>query len=87
VSKPNLSVDNVLDQLTTLFRDILDDDSIVLGRSSTTDDVEDWDSVSHISLMLATEEAFGVRFNAAEVGELADVGELVDLIRRRLGSQ
>jgi len=77
----------ILECLTSLFRESLDDDTIELERDSTTEDVESWDSVSHISLMLGTEELFGIKFSAAEVGGLANVGELVNLIQRRLSPE
>lgn len=73
----------VLARLTEIFRDALDDDSLVLAPTTTADDVEDWDSVSHISLMLAAEDAFDIRLNAAEVGELANIGQLVEIIASR----
>ncbi|MBV8071492.1 MAG: acyl carrier protein [Acidobacteriaceae bacterium] len=74
----------VYEKLTTVFRDVFDEDHIVLEPTTTADDVDGWDSLNHIRLVLAVSKAFGVKFSAAEVGELKDVGEFVELIRTKL---
>ena len=74
----------VYEKLTTVFRDVFDEDDIVLEPTTTADDVDGWDSLNHIRLVLAVSKAFGVKFSAAEVGELKDVGEFVELIRTKL---
>ena len=68
-----------LDRLKEVFLDVFDDE-IEISRETTAADVEDWDSLMHVNLVLATERAFGVRFTSAEVAQLIDVGELTDLI-------
>ena len=70
-------------KLTPVFEDVFDEE-IALTPELSADDVEDWDSVTHIRLILAIEEAFGVKFAAAEIGEPENVGELVALIERKL---
>jgi acyl carrier protein len=55
-----------------------------LKAETTADDVDGWDSLSHIRLVLSVEKAFNVKFSAAEVGKLKNVGELVGLIRSKL---
>ena len=74
----------VYEKLTTVFRDVFDEDDIVLEPTTTAHDVDGWDSLNHIRLVLAVSKAFGVKFSAAEVGELKDVGEFVELIRTKL---
>jgi acyl carrier protein len=69
--------------LTEIFRDFLADDSIVLAPETTADDVEGWDSSSHINILLAAEERFGVRMTSAEIEKLTSIGALVDLIRSK----
>lgn len=76
---------HVLDRLTTIFRDVLDDEEITLAASTTADDVDGWDSLAHIRLMIATQSTFGIKFSAAEIGKLNNVGDLVVLITKRLG--
>ncbi len=72
--------------LTTLFQDIFDDDELVVESTTTAADVDGWDSLSHIRMILAVEQGFGVRFSAAQVSSLANVGELVDLIAAKTGA-
>ena len=52
----------------------------IMDRSTTADDIEDWDSIEHINLVIAMEKKFDLKFNIREVGKLANVGEMVDLI-------
>lgn len=75
-----------LDRLNEVFRAVFDDDELQLTRSSTAGDVEDWDSLMHVTLMLNVEKAFGVRFSSTEVAALKNVGELVDLVDSKLRS-
>jgi acyl carrier protein len=75
-----MNLDGIRDQLTPVFRDVMDRDDIVLSDALTAEDVEEWDSLSHIRLMVAVEKRFSVRFTNAEIAGLKDVGELVRLI-------
>lgn len=78
-----MSNDAIYAKLTTLFHDVFDDESIVVTPELTADDVDEWDSLSHIRLVLAIEKKFGLKFSAAEVGRLKNVGEFVALIRSK----
>jgi acyl carrier protein len=73
----------VYEKLTTVFRDIFDEDDLALKPSMTADDVDGWDSLTHIRLVLAVSKAFGVKFSASEVGNLKNVGEFVDVIKAK----
>lgn len=73
----------IYDRLTTLLRDTFDDDELVATPELTADDVDEWDSLAHVRLMLAVEKAFGVKFSAAEVNRLKNVGELAALIQAK----
>ena len=66
--------------LNRAFIDVFDDDSIVLSPQLTAEQVPGWDSLTHIRLVLSVEKAFGIRFSAAEIGKLANVGDLVERI-------
>jgi acyl carrier protein len=80
-----MSRDEVLARLTTLFRDILDDESIALKDESSARTVQGWDSVANIRLMLGIEEEYGFRFGLDEYSELRNIGDLVAAILRRMG--
>jgi acyl carrier protein len=71
------------DRLTTLFREVLDDESIELRDDLTADEVENWDSLAHINLLFRLEQEFSVSFNGNEAASLSNVGEL----RALLGSK
>ena len=71
-------------RLTQIFRETFDDPQLTIGPETTADDVEGWDSVTHIQLLVAVEKAFGLRFNTGEVARLANVGEMVTLITQRV---
>ncbi len=75
----------IWEKLTTTFRDVFDDPTLVVGAETTARDVADWDSLTHIQLLVALEQTFDVRFNTGEVAGLANVGEMVALIGSKLG--
>jgi acyl carrier protein len=75
----------IYERLTEVFREVFDEDDLVLRPEMTADDVSDWDSLSHIRLVLAASKAFNVKFSAAEVSRLNNVGEFADLIRTKIG--
>lgn len=70
-------------KLAVIFEDVFDDDSIRVRPELTAKDVDGWDSLAHIRLMLAVEKAFGVKFSNSEINKLQNVRELVELIRAR----
>jgi acyl carrier protein len=74
----------VHEKLTGVFRKVFDDPNLTVGESTTANDVEGWDSLVNVSLMVALEKAFAVRFTTKEVQALANVGDLMQLIERRL---
>jgi acyl carrier protein len=74
----------ILEQLTEIFRQIFDNDSIVLTPETTAQDIAEWDSFNHINIIVAVEERFGIKFQTAETEELKNVGHLVELIGRKL---
>ena len=74
----------IREQLTQVFRDVFDDDSITIHDGMTAKDVSGWDSLNHVNLIVATEKHFGVRFKTKEVHALENVGELVALIGHKL---
>ena len=77
--------EEVFERLNNVFRDIFDDDSIVVTEETTSNDIEDWDSLEHIKLVVAVEQEFGIKFNMNEVTTMKNVGEMVDIILSRIG--
>ncbi|WP_412850293.1 acyl carrier protein [Chryseobacterium sp. PMSZPI] len=75
-----MTKDEILTKLTGIFQNELDNDEIVLGFETTAEDVEEWDSLSHIQLIVAVEKAFGVRFTSSEIQSWNNVGEMINSI-------
>jgi acyl carrier protein len=73
----------VYDRLTHIFRDVFDDDELELKPELTAHDVDGWDSLTHLRVLLSAEQAFGVKFTTAEIGKLQNVGDLATLIQAR----
>jgi acyl carrier protein len=78
-----LSNDTVYERLNHLFRDLLDDDGITLKADTTAADVEGWDSMVNVQLMVGVEQEFGVHLSAGQMQALRNVGELVSAIVSR----
>lgn len=74
-------------QLTSIFHDLFDDDSIVLTPETTAADIEDWDSFNHINLIVAIEAKFGIKFKTAELEGLHNVGHLAGLIQQKVAAK
>ena len=72
--------DEVMEKVTEIFRDVFDDEDLVIGDSTNSDDIEDWDSLEHINLVAAVEQEFGIKFTMAQVVGMKNVGEMVDII-------
>lgn len=66
--------------LNEVFQDVFDDESIEVNDETTSDDIEDWDSLEHINLIAAVEQEFGMKFNMGQVVTMKNVGEMVDII-------
>jgi acyl carrier protein len=73
----------IYDRLTQIFHDVFDDDTISVTPELSAKDVEGWDSLTHIRLILTVEKAFKVKFQVSEIGKLENVGQLVALIKAR----
>lgn len=81
-----MTQDEIYHQLTAIFRSVLGEDGIKLTAATTADDIEAWDSMNHIFLLVEIERRFHVKFQAAEMEELKNVGELVSLLQAKLRS-
>jgi acyl carrier protein len=75
--------DQIKSKLTLVLRDVFDDDSLVATPELTAGDVDEWDSLSHVRLMLTVEREFSVKFAASEITNLKNVGDLIKLIETK----
>ena len=74
----------VLETLTGVFRNVFDDESIEIARETTANDVDGWDSLSHVNLILAVEAKFKIRFAQRELLTFRNVGDLIDAITAKV---
>lgn len=75
--------DEAYEKLQEVFRDVFDDEDIVVGDGTTAEDIEGWDSLEHINLIVSVEKKFGMKFNMGEANSMKNVGEMVDIILAR----
>ena len=76
--------EEVFEKLNEVFRDVFDDESIVVTDTTTADDIEDWDSLEHINLMASVEFEFGIKFSMGQVVTMKNVGERADIILQKI---
>lgn len=70
-------------RLNKVFRDVFDDDSIIVKPGTTANDIEDWDSLEHITLIAAVEKEFKVKFKMGEISGMKNVGDMARIIAER----
>lgn len=73
---------NTFDELNAIFCRVFYDDDIKISRESTSDDIDGWDSLSHLNLVVAVEKHFGIKFNNDEIAKWKNVGELYDSLTK-----
>ncbi len=76
--------EDILNNVASVFNDVLDEGDLKLTEKSTADDVEGWDSLTHVELVAAVEKKFRIRFTAKEIQSWKNVGEMVASISNRL---
>lgn len=76
--------EQVFKQLNEVFCEVFDDETISVNEFTTADEIEDWDSLEHINLIVAVEDKFNMKFGMGEVTSMKNVGEMVDIILERI---
>jgi len=74
----------ITEKLTQVFREVFDDETLVVTDEMTADDVDSWDSLSHVNLIIAIEISFGIEFKQNEIQNFGNVGELKQSIEEKL---
>ena len=75
---------DLIDRITPVFREVFDDDGLMITPEMTADDIDEWDSLSHIRLIVSHEIEFGVKFKITEISDLRNVGDFIDLLKSKL---
>lgn len=76
----------IVEKLTSVFQEVFSDDNLVLNDEMTANDVEKWDSLTHMLMISTVEEQFGVRFKLKELNKLKKTGDIVDILEEKLNS-
>lgn len=79
-----MTTTSVLKEFNEIFIDVLDEEDIVLTEETTADDIEDWDSLTHIQLIVAIERHFKIKFTSAEIQQYKNVGEMCTAVAQRI---
>lgn len=77
----------ILEQMTPTFQQVFDDSDISLSRDTTADDIAGWDSLSHMNLIVAMELKFKIKFALGELQKLKNVGQMADLITKKVAAK
>ena len=70
----------IMERLTVVFRDVFEDDSLVITEETNAKDIEEWDSLTHVSLIVAVQEEFDIHFSVKDIIGMKNVGEMMDII-------
>ena len=76
--------ENIRNRLNNIFRDVFDDEKIEIFEEMTAEDIDEWDSLMHVTLVLAVEKEFDIRLNASEIGKLQNVGTMLILLEKHI---
>lgn len=79
-----MGIENILQEVNRIFIEVLDNENIMIGRETTANDIEEWDSLTHIQLIVAIEKHFNIRFTSSEIQGWKNVGAMCDAIYQRL---
>jgi acyl carrier protein len=79
-----MSTEQIYSELTSVFREVFQNDDLVIGSTTTAEDVDGWDSAANVNLILAIEMKFNIVFQTSQIDEMRTVGDLVDAIERKL---
>lgn len=74
----------IIEELQVIFREIFDEEDLVISRDTVAEDIEDWDSLTHMQLIIEIEKRYGIKFTTAEIKKAANVGEFIDIIKEKL---
>ena len=77
---------DVHSRLQEIFRDVFDDESLAISRTTYAGDIPDWDSLAQISLVVSIEKEFGITLSLEDMAALKDVGDMLDLIERKVAA-
>ena len=81
-----MTTEDIQSKLQSIFRDVFDDDMLVIARSTHAGDIPDWDSLAQINLVVAIEKDFGITMSLQDMATLSNVGDMIDLIQTNVAA-
>ena len=75
---------DIFGELTSIFRDVFGEDNIRLNRETSAADIEQWDSLTHIEMIVAVEKHFGIQFKSLDLKKMENVGDLADMVKAKM---
>ena len=82
-----MKIEDILEQVNEIFIDTLDNDQVIITETTTANDVDEWDSLSHVNLVVAIEKTFGIKFKNSEILKWKNVGQMHDSIIEKLAEK
>jgi acyl carrier protein len=82
-----MNKESIFRTVQDIFRDVFDDEELVISSSTCSEEIEEWDSMNHITLVLSIEKTLNIRFMTGEIQSLKNVGEMVDLLAEKITSR
>jgi len=79
-----MNKEEILEKIQSIFRSILDNDDLIIDYKTTSNDIEEWDSLTHIQLIVAIEKTFQIKFTSKEIHEWKDVEEMIESMKQKL---
>ena len=79
-----MSREKIFDEMKKIFRDVFEDETLEINNETNAEDIEDWDSLEQINLLIAMEKKFEIKFNINEVTSIQNVGEMLELIEGKV---
>lgn len=74
---------NIINRIQDIFRDIFDDESLEINESTNAEDIEEWDSLIHITILQTVQDEFGIEFSIDEITEMKNVGDMIKAINQK----
>ena len=81
-----MNKDQILNEINNIFKDVLDNDQVTVNPKTTSDDIDEWDSLTHIQLIVAIEKKFKLKFSSIEISNWKDVREMIISIENKLNN-
>ncbi|WP_433975785.1 acyl carrier protein [Tunturiibacter lichenicola] len=75
---------DLLPEVQEIFRDVFDEPSLVITQESNASTVDDWDSLAHVNLVTAIEKKYKIKFGLGELQQLKNVGDMIDLMKKKI---